>query len=53
MIPNDIIKYMETVGVDTFLNEVAVLEAGSPLRNQAGRTYMREVAKFLLEGVTG
>jgi len=53
MIPSDIIKYMETVGVDTFLNEVAVLEPGSPLRNQAGRTYMREVAKFLLEGVTG
>jgi hypothetical protein len=53
MIPQNILKYMETVGVDTFLNEVAVLEQGSPLRNQAGRTYMREVAKFLLEGIPG
>jgi hypothetical protein len=53
MIPNDILKYMEAVGIDKFLNEVAVLEQGSPLRNQAGRTYIREVGKFLLEGVTG
>jgi hypothetical protein len=51
MIPQNIIKYMESVGVDTFLNEVAVLEQGSVLRNQTGRTYMREVAKFLLEGI--
>ena len=53
MIPQNIIKYMESVGVDNFLNEVAVLEQGSPLRNQAGRLYMKEVAKFLLEGVPG
>jgi hypothetical protein len=53
MIPQNILKYIESVGVDTFLNEVAVLESGSPLRNQAGRTYMREVAKFLLEGIPG
>ena len=53
MIPKDILKYMESVGIDTFLNEVAVLEQGSPLRNQTGRTYMREVAKFLLEGIPG
>lgn len=53
MIPQNILKYMEAVGVDTFLNEVAVLEQGSPLRNQAGRTYMREVGKYLLEGVPG
>jgi hypothetical protein len=53
MIPQDILKYMEAVGVDTFLNEVAVLEQGSPLRNQTGRTYMREVAKYLLEGIPG
>jgi hypothetical protein len=53
MIPKNILTYMESVGVDTFLNEVAVLEQGSPLRNQAGRTYMREVAKYLLEGIPG
>jgi hypothetical protein len=53
LIPQDILKYMETVGIDTFLNEVAILEQGSPLRNAAGRTYMKEVGKFLLEGVPG
>ena len=53
MIPQNILKYIESVGVDTFLNEVAVLEQGSPLRNQAGRLYMKEVAKFLLEGIPG
>lgn len=53
MIPQNILKYMEKVGVDTFLNEVAILEQSSPLRNQAGRTYMREVAKYLLEGIPG
>ncbi len=52
MIPGSILKYMESVGIDKFLNEVANLDSGSPLRNQAGRTFMREVAKFLLEGVT-
>ena len=52
MIPGSILKYMESVGIDKFLNEVANLEQGSPLRNQAGRTFIREVAKFLLEGVT-
>lgn len=51
MIPSDILKYMESVGVDVFLNDVAKLEQNSPLRNQAGRTFMRDVAKFLLEGV--
>ena len=53
MIPNNILKYMESVGIDAFLNEVAVLEQGSPLRNQAGRGYIKEVARFLLEGIPG
>lgn len=53
LIPGGILKYMEAVGVDTFLSEVAVLEQNSPLRNHAGRTFMRDVAKFLLEGVPG
>jgi hypothetical protein len=53
MIPQDILKYMESVGVDTFLSEVAVLEQGSPLRNQAARAYMQEVGKYLLEGIPG
>ena len=52
MIPGSILKYMESVGIDKFLNEVANLDSNSPLRNQAGRTFIREVAKFLLEGVT-
>jgi hypothetical protein len=51
MIPGAILEYMEAVGIDKFLNETAVLDQNSPLRNQAGRTFMRDVAKFLLEGV--
>ena len=51
-IPGDILAYLEAVGVDEFLNSVARLEQGSPLRNQAGREYVREVGRFLLEGAT-
>ena len=49
LVPTDILRYIEAQGVDNFLNEVAKLEPGSPLRNQAGREYMRQVAKVLLE----
>lgn len=49
LVPTDIIRYIEAQGIDNFLNEVAKLEPGSPLRNQAGREYMRQVAKVLLE----
>lgn len=35
-------------GVDHFLDEVATLEPGSQLSTQAGRTWLREVAKHLM-----
>jgi hypothetical protein len=47
-VPGDLLDYIGEVGVDSFLNEVADLEPSSPLRTQAGRNYMREVAGFLL-----
>jgi hypothetical protein len=49
MIPNEILKYVKHVGSDKFLEEAsAALDPGSPLRNQAGRNYLREVVGFLL-----
>jgi hypothetical protein len=52
MIPADILAYIKGKGVDHFLNNVAKLEDGSPLSTVVGRTYVRKVAKFLLEGTT-
>jgi uncharacterized membrane protein YkoI len=52
MIPADILTYIKGKGVDHFLNNVAKLEDGSPLATVVGRTYVRKVAKFLLEGTT-
>jgi hypothetical protein len=49
-IPSDVLTYLEEKGVDEFLNKIAKLEPGSPLRNQAGRNWVRSVAKCLLEG---
>ena len=47
-VPGDLLDHISEVGVDTFLNEEANLEHGSPLRTQAGRNYMRQVAEFLV-----
>jgi len=49
-IPQDILAYIEEQGVENFLNNVAKLDKHSPLRNVAGRKYMREVGNFLLKG---
>jgi hypothetical protein len=52
MIPAEILRHIKSKGVDHFLNNVAKLEDGSPLATVIGRTYVRKVAKFLLEGTT-
>jgi hypothetical protein len=52
MMPADILAHIKSKGVDHFLNNVAKLEDGSPLATVVGRTYVRKVAKFLLEGTT-
>jgi hypothetical protein len=52
-VPGHLLDYINKVGVDTFLNEVANLAQESPLRTQAGRNYMRQVAQFLLGGESG
>jgi hypothetical protein len=49
MIPNEILKYVRHVGPDTFIEEASMaLDPNSPLKNQAGRNYLREVVGFLL-----
>jgi hypothetical protein len=50
LIPGKILSFLKKKGVDAFLNEVADLEDGSSLATVAGRIYIRNVAKFLLEG---
>ncbi len=52
MVPESILTYIKRRGIDVFLNDVAKIETGSPLATVAGRTYVRKVAKFLLEGTT-
>lgn len=49
MIPPSIFAYIQHVGVDDFLNRVAQLSPGSPLTDQVGRKFARDVAKVLLE----
>jgi len=48
LIPANILKVVETVGVDEFLAKVAQLGQDSPLRSQVGRNFSRDVAKHLL-----
>lgn len=52
-VTGNLLNYMEEVGIDSFLDDVASLKPSSPLQTQAGRNYMRDVAKFLLEGKPG
>lgn len=52
MIPADIMRFLEEEGPDVFLNDVAVLDPGSPLKTVNGRNFVRKVAKYLLEGTT-
>lgn len=48
LIPADILRYIQKVGVDEFLNKVASLEPGSPLTQQHGRNFARKVGKVLI-----
>lgn len=49
LIPSDVIAYVEKAGIDDMLNN-ANLEPSSVLRTQAGRNWVRNVARILLEG---
>lgn len=50
LIPQDVLRYIQKVGVDHFLNHVAssFLEPGSPLTQQHGRNFARQVGKALI-----
>ena len=48
--PPDVMRFLEEEGPDVFLNEIVTLDPGSPLRTHNGRTFVRKVAKYLLEG---
>jgi hypothetical protein len=50
LIPSNIFAYIRHVGVDDFLNRVAILDPSSPLTDQVGRKFARDVAKALLGG---
>lgn len=51
MIPGDILKYIEIVGVDQFLVSLSgKLGQDSRLRTPEGRAFIKEVARILLEG---
>jgi len=52
MVPEALLFYLKQQGVDAFLNNVAQLETSSPLATVAGRVWVRQVAKYLLEGTT-
>jgi hypothetical protein len=52
LVPRNVMAYLEAVGIDEFLGTVSSLDAASPLRTQAGRNWIRKVAKYLVEGVT-
>ena len=52
MLPEAMLDYLKQVGVDHFLNNVAKIQTGSPLATTRGRTYVRQVATFLISGST-
>jgi hypothetical protein len=52
LIPRHVMTYIRETGVDTFINAVASSKTGSPLSTQHGRTFVRDVAKFLFDGAT-
>ena len=52
LVPAAILGLLKSRGVDHFLNNVAQLEDNSPLATVEGRMYVRQIAKFLLEGTT-
>ena len=51
LVPEPILAYIQAVGIDVFLNKVARLPPGSPLTQQHGRNFAREVVKHLFGGV--
>jgi hypothetical protein len=50
-IPGDILAAIEKMGIDEFLNSIA-LPQDSNLRSQRGRNFARTVAQTLLQGAT-
>lgn len=48
LVPDSVFQFMRDQGVDALLEKVARLEASSPLATQAGRNWVRKVAKGLL-----
>ncbi len=51
-IPDEVVDAVRELKVDGFLSKVAKLPASSPLKTQAGRTWMRKVGDELLGEVT-
>lgn len=51
LVPADILNYIKSEGVDTFLDNAGVPESSS-LATPGGRNYLRKVAKLLLRGTT-
>jgi hypothetical protein len=47
-VPGDVLSYIGAHGVDAFLDQVASLPKTSPLAQQAGRNWVRKLAKALL-----
>lgn len=52
LVPDNVLQLLKSQGVDHFLNNVAQLDNSSPLATAEGRMYVRQIAKFLLEGTT-
>jgi hypothetical protein len=49
LVPTAVLQFLRDQGVDVLLEKVARLEASSPFTNQAGRNWIRKVAKVLIE----
>ena len=49
LVPTAVLQFLRDQGVDVLLEKVARLEASSPFTNQAGRNWIRKVAKVLTE----
>lgn len=47
-VPEEILRAISELGIDVFLSKVAKLPSASPLMNQAGKNWVRKVAKALV-----
>jgi hypothetical protein len=50
LVPSDVLTAIRVLGVDGFLDDVAKVEATSPLSTQGGRNWARKLAKVLIGG---